>query len=116
MRAVLLAAILLTIPVGAAVMAQGPIRLEQGFTGFGPGPAPRLDLAPPPPELPRETLQPPGLRLGPGAVLTPSTLDQLDLHDPHRVLERGLPSDGGNERGLTPLLPERFGATVTVPF
>jgi hypothetical protein len=38
------------------------------------------------------------------------------LHDPHRVLERGLPSDGGNERGLTPLLPERFGATVTVPF
>lgn len=116
MRSFATLAALLLLSSAASLAAQGPLRIDPGFTGFGTPTSPQLDLAPPAPELPREAGQAAGLRLGAGASLAPSTLDQLDVHDPHRLLERGLPGDGGQERGLAPLLPERFGATVTVPF
>jgi len=113
-----IAAVLL-LCTGTGVMAQSPIRLDQNFSGFGPGsgagPASPFDLAPPAPEPPREESQALGLRLALGGSLAPSTLDQLDAHDPHRLLERGLPGDGA-ATGLSPYLPERLGATLTFPF
>jgi hypothetical protein len=114
MRRALAFALLMFACAGTGATARGPVMLDQGFTGFGPAPAPMPDLAPPAPEPPRTELPATGLRLGFGGVLSPSMLEQLDAHDPHRLLER-LSGDGAAS-GLSPYLPERLGATLTFPF
>lgn len=114
MRHALAIAILMLACAGSGTTARGPIMLDQAFTGFGPTPAPEPDLAPPAPEPPRTAPPATGLRLGFGGVLSPSTLEQLDAHDPHRLLE-SRPGDG-MATGLSSYLPERLGATLTFPF
>lgn len=115
MRRAVPPALLLLLCSALPVPAQAPIRIDPGFQGFGPAPSQVLDLAPPAPELPRDEARGAGLTLGFGASLAPSTLDQLDAHDPHRLLERGH-LGAGTATGLSPYIPERLGATLTFPF
>lgn len=91
--------------------------IDPAFKALAPTQRPELDLAPPPPVPPTGTMDVPRPSLFGTATIAPSMLDQLDAHDPHRLLRDDLGTRlRTGERLEDPLPADRLGATLTFPF